>query len=99
MWYLSRLDRRYLREASGWSLGRGYFWEPPRFAPRLPKNIGTVYIRSYMDVLALFQYLWNQAGMLFGFSGLTRKRFCKRNVRSEIRARVLHDVKCEGVTY
>ena len=31
--------------------------------------------------------------------GRTRKRFYERNVRNEIRTRVLDDVKCEGITY
>ena len=54
-------------------------------------------IRAYADLPAPLQILGNQRGD--AFRDRTRKRFYKRNVRSEIRTRVLDDVQCDGNTF
>ena len=59
-------------------------------------GVGTVYVHTYADLHALFHYLGIQGDVFF--SVCTRNRFCKRNVRSEVRTRDLDDdKKCEGV--
>ena len=60
------------------------------------RGVGTVNGRT-LTYPPRFQYLGEKRRYVL--KGRTRKRFCKRNARGEIRTRPFDDAKCEGVTY